>query len=68
MTALKKCERCSELSIRGQRYFKGCTKAVLSELKEAGYLETGGYGRKGSTRTQDMKELVRETKYGTEHG
>lgn len=64
----KNCEHCSDLAISGERYCKECKKAVLAELKASGYLETGGYGRKGSRRTTDMKEVTRETKYGTHHG
>ena len=64
----KNCEHCSDLAISGERYCKECKKAVLAELKVSGYLETGGYGRKGLKRTSDMKELTHETKYGTNHG
>ena len=34
----KPCERCPELAISGQRFCKDCKKAVLAELKEAGYI------------------------------
>lgn len=61
----KPCERCDEVAISGQRYCKQCRKAVLAEMKEAGHLETGGYGRRGQARTPEMKEVVQETKSGT---
>jgi len=61
----KRCERCPVTAISGQRYCKQCKKAMLSELWEAGYLETGGYGRKGESRTPEMKENTYETKHGT---
>ena len=64
----KSCERCQQIAIRGQRYCKQCKETVLSEMKEAGYLESGGYGHKGQSRTRDMKEAVHETKYGSGHG
>lgn len=35
----KACQRCSDgFAISGEKYCKGCKKAVLSELKASGYL------------------------------
>jgi len=63
----KPCETCNDTAIPGQRFCKECRKAVLDELNSAGYLETGGFGRKGQGRTAEMKEVTYETKYGTGH-
>lgn len=41
---------------------------MLAKLREAGYLETGGYGHKGQSRTAEAKEVTYETKHGTGHG
>lgn len=41
---------------------------MLAELSAAGYLETGGHGRKGQNRTSEAKELTYETKHGTGQG
>ena len=60
----KKCKLCPNVAIRGSQYCNECKKEVLSHLREVGYLERGGYGHKGMTRTQDQKENTRETKYG----
>ena len=64
----KLCERCPEQAILGQRFCKDCKKEVLAELRDVGYLETGGYGRRGQSRTTEMKEKTNETKFGTAHG
>lgn len=64
----RKCERCDDTSVSGQRYCKSCKKVVLAEMREAGYLETGGFGRKGGSRTDEMKEVVHETRQGSGHG
>lgn len=59
---LKRCERCPAQAILGGRYCKNCKKAVLAELKNAGYLGPRLYH--GSFRTADQKEDLRETKFG----
>lgn len=65
----KMCERCgSAYAKRGEKYCKDCRKQVLSELAEAGYLQTGYGGHKGMSRTADQKENTYETKHGTGHG
>ncbi len=65
---LRQCERCSETAIRGQRYCKECRKAILREMDETGYLQRGGCGHIGMSRTSEQKENTYETKHGTGHG
>lgn len=66
---MRQCERCPNPAVsNNDRFCKECRKAILVELNAAGYLETGGYGRKGQSRTVDMKENTHETKHGTGHG
>lgn len=61
----KTCERCSAaMAVRGERYCKGCRKAVLEELEEAGALTP--YPGRGF-RSRDQMENVRETKFGGDH-
>lgn len=63
---MKVCENCPEPALKGMRYCKDCKKLVLHEMRQSGYLETRGFGlRRGESRTQDMREDVRETKHGT---
>jgi hypothetical protein len=50
---------------RGEKYCRKCRKMILEELREAGYLQ---YVPHRHERTQDQKELTRETKRGTEQG
>jgi hypothetical protein len=64
----RKCERCSAVAKRGEKYCKECRKQVLSEMQEAGYLTTGYYGHVGMGRTSEQKENTYETKHGTGHG
>jgi hypothetical protein len=59
------CERCNGVeAMRGYRFCGECKKALLREMWDAGYLETGGFGRKGQNRTAEAKEDVHETKRG----
>ena len=63
------CERCGgKPKSKIDRFCKKCAKTVLSDMFTAGYLETGGFGRKGQNRTSEMKELTHETKHGTGQG
>jgi hypothetical protein len=65
----ERCERCGDKPVtKRDRFCKECMKAVLLALQAEGYLETGGYGRKGMCRTAEMKENTYETKHGTGHG
>lgn len=64
----KPCKRCGNPAISGFVYCRPCKKVVLAELRETGYLETGGFGRKGQNRTPEMKEAIRETKNGPWQG
>lgn len=62
-----KCSRCEAKAVKGERFCKACRKAVLAEMKEAGYLGPnprigGGY------RAGDAQENTRETKHGSGHG
>ena len=57
MPTTKKCDRCKVANRVGKTKFcKECKKIVLTELRETGYLTTGGYGHGGMTRTADQKE------------
>ncbi len=62
------CKHCGDPALPSISFCKTCKAAILAELQAEGYLETGGYGRKGQNRTQDMKENTYETKHGTGHG
>ena len=62
------CERCGEkASSKKDRYCKRCSKAVLRELREAGYLPEI-FPTSHTYRTTDHKENTYETKHGTGHG
>lgn len=61
---MKKCERCADLAISGNRFCKACKKLVLQELADSGYLMKRVYGHIGQGRTTDQKEDLRETKRG----
>ena len=64
----RQCECCDNLAISGIKYCKRCRKEILEELRDAGYLETRGYGgHRGQQRTAGMKENEYETKHGTGH-
>lgn len=62
------CQRgtCKHPAVRGGKYCYNCKDSVLFELREAGYLETGGDARRGQNRSGGAKEDQRETKYGTD--
>lgn len=66
----KKCQRCqAERPVSGNRYCKECRKAVLAELRDAGYFtpapafvgQWSGVGRSSGSR-----ELTRETRRGVD--
>jgi len=62
-----KCERCDEDTKKGERYCKECRKGVLSEMKEAGYLQSVPlfWGKiHTSTRTSEQAENTYQTKHG----
>lgn len=63
-----KCEMCGEKPFsRNDQFCKRCRKALLDEMKAAGFL-TPRLPYSGVRRTADQKELVHETKRGTSHG
>ena len=66
--AAKSCERCDKPAVKGIKFCKECRKAVLMELRAAGYLETGGVGHKGQSRTAEHKECRYETVHGVGDG
>jgi hypothetical protein len=59
-----KTEGCPDPCEKGLKYCKACKKAMLAEMLASGYLEKGGRYRKGSHRTQEMKEDTHQTKHG----
>lgn len=65
-THQKTCVGCGGIAMPGTKYCKVCKKAVLAILREEGYLETGGFGRKGQNRTSEMKENQYETRHGND--
>jgi len=59
------CKRCNVNPPRANElYCKECRKAVLAELREAGYLVFQPWGFTGAHRTAEQREDIRETKYG----
>jgi hypothetical protein len=61
------CERCKEeWTVKPDRFCKKCKKAVLAELKAAGYLGPAPRQGPGKYRDQDSKENERETRYGVD--
>lgn len=60
----KVCERCNGEALSGERFCKDCRKAVLDEMKNAGYLQRFSNFHRGGSRTGEMRESVYETKYG----
>ncbi len=65
---MKACERCSDrLAPARKRYCKQCEKAVLANLRSAGYLTrsprfAGEWS--GANRPKDAQENTYETKHG----
>jgi predicted amidophosphoribosyltransferase len=58
-----KCAECGEWNEDPKdRFCRKCTKLIRSEMSESGYLQKVPVMR--SYRSQDQKELTRETKYG----
>ena len=61
------CQRCeAATALPKERFCKPCRKLVLAELKDAGFLAPRL--RRGTMRSGEMKEITRETKFGTGHG
>lgn len=66
---MRLCHKCRLTPrVTGERFCKLCRQLALAEMKEAGFLERGGYGHRGMSRTSEQRENVHETKYGTGHG
>ena len=66
--AKRLCERCGiKEALPKWKYCKGCKQIVKVELQASGYLETGGFGHKGQSRTSEKMEDTYETKHGTGH-
>jgi hypothetical protein len=63
------CERCKVAeALPKQKYCNRCKKEVIAEMEHAGYLQPVPRRHAGTYRTTEMKELTRETKFGTSHG
>ena len=63
------CERCKKhLAVSTERYCINCKLIVIEELIDCGYLQKSGMNHCGQGRTEEMKEDIFETKYGTEAG
>ena len=60
----RKCERCDTDCVRGNRYCSRCRKEVLAELQVAGYLAYAPRTLAPQWRSDDYKEITRETKFG----
>ena len=61
------CELCGTKTVSlSDRFCKGCRRAQLAEMQSEGYLGPAPRGHIGQQRTADQKEIVRETKFGTE--
>jgi hypothetical protein len=65
---MKQCEDCPEPALAGWRFCKACKKRRLAEMREERYLTPRCFGHVGASRTNEKKEIVRETKFGTGHG
>ena len=60
------CEKCGQReAVKKEKYCKDCKKAVLAEMKEAGYLTPKAWGHAGQNRPAEAKEKTYETKHGT---
>lgn len=35
----RQCSRCDAIAVAGEKYCKGCRKAVLKELRDSGYIQ-----------------------------
>ncbi len=65
---MKLCEKChDDYAIHRERFCKACKKAVIEELKNAGYLTPAPSHFAGRWRGSEAKENTRETKFGTGH-
>ena len=66
---MSNCERCKTKPCLGKwKYCKECKKAIVAEMKEAGYLQYHyGNHHKGEQRTTEMRENTYETIHGTGH-
>jgi len=65
----KLCEMCGKhRAARTEKYCAGCRKTRIKELEDCGYLQMLGEPHCGMRRTEEMKEDVFETKYGTDAG
>jgi 1-acyl-sn-glycerol-3-phosphate acyltransferase len=56
------CQRCGAKKPRPERFCAKCKKLILSEMKDAKYLQNTQ--RPAFQRTQEQKENTRETKFG----
>ena len=63
------CEMCKKRwAVRTERYCVGCKRIRIKELEGCGYLQMLGDSHCGMRRTEEMKELTNETKFGTRMG
>lgn len=60
------CENCTSLRVNGERFCKGCKKALLSEMKNKGYLTKAPTYFGGAYRSGDKCEDTNATKYGND--
>lgn len=55
---------CVKEAIYGERFCSQCRQAILRNLNESGYLTPVSRASSGAGRTLEMREDIRETKYG----
>ena len=62
------CQRCMTANaVAGEKFCRECRKAVVAEMKEAGFLKQAPR-KSGLGRDLDSRENTYETKHGTGHG
>jgi len=66
-TECSECQRCRQAPARrGEKYCRICRRAVLAELREAGFLAPRAYSFGRRYRPLESRENTNETKYGPE--
>lgn len=62
---MKACENCNEPALKGERFCKVCRKVILDRLRATpGFLPPKVRHTNG--RTDEQRENVRETRFGTD--